>query len=76
MYTPEDFKDNIDTGKVFTTDLRHSGVPTIQRPESTSPTGSAPVTGGCHTRRDVPAGRAPTSLTPRDDLRMLHRREK
>ena len=71
MYTPEDSKEPKEFDVTDTTNLRHSGVPTIQRPEGTSLTGDALVRGGSHTLRDVPAGRAPTSLTPRDDLYML-----
>ena len=71
MYTPEDSGEHKEFDDTDTINLRHSGVPTIQRPESTSLTGDAPVRGGSHTLRDVHAGRAPTSLTPRDDLHTL-----
>ena len=73
MYAEEDSKDDIDTGELDTTNLRHSGVSTIKHAESISPNRSAPVTGRNATLRDVPAGRAPTTVTLRDDLQMLHR---
>ena len=72
MDTPEDSKAASGRGALDTTNLRHPGVSPNYRPESPSLSASALVTGGNLRLRDVPAGRAQTVITLRDDLQTLH----
>ena len=67
MYTEEESKDDMDTGKLDTTSKTFCSV-NHQTCREYKSQRSAPVTGRNATLRDVPAGRAPTTVTLRDDL--------